>query len=169
MIKIYMGKLPIFLMSMVLASCNDSGNTDAQKIFSDTAPKPNDEINTQVNLSGCYMRATGRDTLWLRLNEEGTEITGTLEFDNYEKDSSEGTLKGKKLENDLLHVYYDFFSEGMHSTREMYFKTGVNRLTMATGDMDYSGDTSYFKNAPQLFYSQSDALLSIDCTVMDNR
>ena len=165
-----MQKLPLYMLFFFLFSCNESNNNASEKVFNtDTTLTDSTEAKELVDLSGCYMRVTGRDTLLLRINQNGDEISGTLEFDNFEKDSSSGSLKGKKLEDDIIHVYYDFFAEGMHSVREMYFKPGNKKITMATGDMDYSGDTAYFKNAPQLFYSQSDALTLVDCEILDNR
>ena len=165
-----MQKIPLFILIIFLFSCNESNNNETEKIFdTDTTLTDSAEVKENVDLSGCYMRVTGRDTLLLRINQNGDDITGTLEFDNYQKDSSSGSLKGKKSADGLIHVYYDFFAEGMRSVREMYFKPGNKKLTMATGDMDYSGDTAIFKNAPQLFYSQSDALTLVDCEILDNR
>lgn len=165
-----MRQLSIYILLILIAGCNESGNEKTEKVFiTDTSFSDSAEVKVQEDVSGCYMRVTGRDTLLLRLTQTGDEISGTLIFDNFEKDSSHGTLKGKKLGDGIIHVYYDFFAEGMRSIREMYFKPGNKKITMATGDMDYSGDTSYFKNAPQLFYSQSDGLTLIDCEMLNNR
>ena len=165
-----MQKLPLYIIFIFLFGCNESESNTVEKVFStDTTITDSSRIKEKVDLSGCYMRVTGRDTLLLRINQNGDEISGTLEFDNFEKDSSSGSLKGKKSADGIIHVYYDFFAEGMRSVREMYFKPGNKKMTMATGDMDYSGDTAYFKNAPQLFYSQSDALTLVDCEILDNR
>lgn len=165
-----MQKLPLYILIIFLFGCNESDNNETENVFnSDTTLTDNAELKKQVDLSGCYIRVTGRDTLLLRINQNGDEISGTLEFDNFEKDSSSGSLIGKKSADGFIHVYYDFFSEGMRSVREMYFKPGNKKMTMATGDMDYSGDTAYFKNAPHLFYSQSDALTLVDCEILDNR
>ena len=165
-----MQKLPLYILFIFLFGCNESDSNTTDKVFnSDTTFTDSSEVKEPAVLSGCYMRVTGRDTLLLRINQNGDEISGTLEFDNFEKDSSSGSLKGKKLDDGIIHVYYDFFAEGMRSVREMYFKPGNKKMTMATGDMDYSGDTAYFKNAPRLFYSQSDALTLIDCEVLNNR
>lgn len=165
-----MQKLPLYILMIFLLACNESDNNTTEKVFiTDTTLTDSAQVKEQADLSGCYIRVTGRDTLLLRINQNGDEISGTLEFDNFEKDSSSGSLKGKKSEDGIIHVYYDFFAEGMRSVREMYFKPGNKKLTMATGDMDYSGDTAYFINAPQLFYSQSDAITLIDCDIMNNR
>ena len=165
-----MHKLIFNFFILFLLACNETSNTNANDLYeSDTTPLITDEGEKNVDLSGCYMRATGKDTLWLRLNQNDNEITGTMEFDNFEKDSSKGTIKGKKLEDGIIFVYYDFHSEGMKSVREIYFKPGNQKLRIATGDMDVKGDTSYFINAPKLFYSQSDALELVDCTLMNNR
>src|SRR5690606_6857135 len=159
-----------FFFIIFLLSCKETTNDNPNELYqSDTTPLESATTPKPVDLSGCYMRTTGKDTLWLRLNQNDDEITGTMEFDNFEKDSSKGTIKGKKLEDGIIFVYYDFHSEGMKSVREIYFKPGNKRLRIATGDMDVKGDTSYFINAPKLFYSQSDALDLVDCTLMNNR
>jgi len=165
-----MHKYLLYFLIIFLSACTETTNNDTNELYeADTTPLIAEEPEKPADLSGCYIRVTGQDTLWLRLNQNEDEITGTMEFDNFEKDSSKGIIKGKKLEDGVIFVFYDFHAEGTNSVREIYFKPGNKKLRMATGDMDVKGDTSYFLNAPNLFYSQSDALDLVDCALMNNR
>jgi hypothetical protein len=67
------------------------------------------------------MKIIGRDTAILMLDQKGNMFTGKMLYDNYEKDGSRGTIKGKE-DNEIIKLWYDFDSEGMHSVMEVYFK-----------------------------------------------
>ena len=72
-------------------------------------------------LNGCYQMTLKRDTVNLQLNVNDTIVTGDLQYDFFEKDRNEGTLKGV-LRNDIITGDYTFQSEGTTSVREVIFK-----------------------------------------------
>jgi hypothetical protein len=75
-----------------------------------------------VSIAGCYAQMLGNDVYTLNITSaENGVVSGTVAFNNYEKDSSSGTFAGT-YENGILLGDYTFDSEGMHSVRQLVFK-----------------------------------------------
>ena len=110
------------------------------------------------------MKIVGRDTAILMLEQKGKELTGKMIYDNYEKDGSRGIIKGKE-EEEILKLWYDFDSEGMHSVTEVYFKKDIGKLLRGVGTMDAKTDTAYFISG--INYSDKEAFIKVDCGLID--
>lgn len=154
----------VYLILGALASCN-SETVNNKTETSDTsgtgkASPPAKEEKPEVDANGCYMKITGRDTAILMIDQKGNEITGRMLYDNFEKDGSRGTVKGKE-EAQIIKLWYDFQSEGMHSVMEVYFKKENGRLLRGIGTMDVKGDTTYFTSGVN--YSEKEAFNKVDC------
>jgi len=124
----------------------------------------NDNKSAVADVSGCYMKIIGRDTAILMLEQKGNELSGKMLYDNYEKDGSGGTVRGKE-EGEILKLLYDFNSEGMHSIMEVFFKKESGRLLRGIGDMDVKTDTTYFISG--INYSDKEAFNKVDCKIID--
>ena len=77
---------------------------EAEKTNSSTQTKPVETTpanDTYTTIKGCYMQVLGRDTFAASLQQQGNRVTGKLSFNNYEKDGSTGTVKGKMEDNIL--------------------------------------------------------------------
>ena len=80
-------------------------------------------------LSACYHGQVGSSNSLLQITEQnGESVKGSLVFQNYEKDSSYGTFKGKYLDNQLT-ASFTFQSEGTESVREIIFTKDGNNLS----------------------------------------
>jgi hypothetical protein len=157
--------LYIFLLSKLIA-CNDNSRANDKSTTSRpdsgaAAAKPED--HPLSNMTGCYMKIVGRDTAILMLEQKGDMFTGKILYDNYEKDGSRGTVKGKE-DKEIIKLWYDFESEGMHSVMEVYFKRENGRLLRGVGDMDAKTDTTYFISG--INYSDKEAFTKVDCNVI---
>lgn len=157
------------LLSGKLLSCNNNIQTNDQS----GASKPSDTSKTTApktgempvaDLAGCYMKIIGRDTAILTLEQKGKEFSGKMLYDNYEKDGSRGTVKGKE-DGEIIKLWYDFTSEGMHSVMEVYFKKEVGRLLRGVGSMDAKTDTTYFISG--INYSDKEAFNKVDCSLVE--
>jgi hypothetical protein len=153
-----MKTLTIFSL-LFLASCSNSETTKTTE-KKDSLPK--NELAQVSQVAGCYKKATGRDTMFLQIEQSGTEIRGSLTFDNYEKDSSTGTVKGT-IQGDLLMLWYNFQSEGMSSVSQVYFKKEGSILIFGTGPVETKGDTAYFPQPGSVKYDPSEALTTVNC------
>ena len=163
--------LLVILLTGKLISCNNNVRTSEQLDAPSTsdAEKTTASISDQkpvADVSGCYMKILGRDTAILMLEQNGLQLTGKMLYDNFEKDGSRGTVKGKE-DGDLIKLWYDFNSEGMHSVMEVYFKKDNGRILSGVGSMDQKTDTTYFTSG--INYSDKEAFNKIDCSLVKNR
>ena len=85
-----------------------------------------------------------------------------MKFDKYQIDGSSGKLKGI-IEGDVLKLKYDFFSEGMHSVMDMYFKFHNDSLFRGLGEMKSNGVSTFFIDTSTIHYTNETVLLKIKC------
>jgi len=165
---------PLLSMFMIISivACNNSSRQIAEEekaSLNNPVPKTNEPVNDQKpgdELPGCYMKITGRDTAILMIDQTTNKISGKMLYDNYEKDGSHGTVKGK-LDGDILKLYYDFNAEGMRSVMEVYFKKVPGGLLRGIGDMNIKGDTTYFSSGVN--YSDKEAFSKVDCSLVKQK
>ena len=154
------------LLFIKLAACNDNRKANeatSQSIDSGTSISSKPEESPVNDIPGCYMKIVGRDTAILMLEQKGNMFTGKMLYDNYEKDGSRGTIKGKE-DKEILKLWYDFDSEGMHSVMEVYLKKENGKLLRGIGDMDAKTDTTYFISGVN--YSDKEAFTKVDCDLI---
>jgi len=154
------------LLFIKLAACNDNrkrNEATSQSSDSETSISSQPEERSVNDISGCYMKIVGRDTAILMLEQKGNMFTGKMLYDNYEKDGSRGTIKGKE-DKEILKLWYDFDSEGMHSVMEVYLKKENGKLLRGIGDMDAKTDTTYFISGVN--YSDKEAFTKVDCDLI---
>jgi hypothetical protein len=83
---------------------------------------------TNPQLFACYHAQVGSSNALLEVQEqEGEKTSGSLIFQNYEKDSSYGDFTGSYADQKLT-ISYTFQSEGIESTREITFEQNNNIL-----------------------------------------
>ena len=155
--------LYIFLFSNLIA-CNNSQKNDYSGYSKPSGTPPNVEDRSVSDVTGCYMKIVGRDTAILMLEQKGKELSGKMIYDNYEKDGSRGIIKGKE-EEEILKLWYDFDSEGMHSVTEVYFKKDNGKLLRGVGTMDAKTDSAYFISG--INYSDKEAFIKVECGLID--
>ncbi len=109
------------------------------------------------------MKILKRDTMVLHLQQHGDSVTGKMNFDNYEKDSSSGEVKGV-VDGDVIKLWYSFQSEGMHSTAELFFKQENGSLIRGIGDIISKADTSYFTDHSAITYPPDQSFSKIICS-----
>ena len=88
------------------------------------ACKPDKPVETALDEdaeASCFLFATDRDTVFLKLNPPTDgKVTGDLRYDFYERDGNVGYVEGE-IRGDTLIADYTFLSEGMISVREVGF------------------------------------------------
>ena len=158
----------VLLIFGKLISCNDTMKDDQETATvtsdSSTITSPPIDKNPGSDVSGCYMKIVGRDTAIIMLDQKGSELSGRMLYDNFEKDGSRGTVKGKE-EAQIIKLWYDFQSEGMHSVMEVFFKKENGRLLRGVGTMDVKTDTTYFTSG--INYSEKEAFNKTDCSSIE--
>ena len=157
------------LLFSKLIACNNNSqvnnnSTTSQSSDSGTSISPKPQEHPVTDVTGCYMKIVGRDTAILMLEQKGNMFAGKMLYDNYEKDGSKGTVKGKE-DKEIIKLWYDFDSEGMHSVTEVYFKKESGKLLRGVGDMDAKTDTAYFISGVN--YSDKETFTKVDCGLID--
>ena len=158
-----------FLAFCCSAACKDISKTNdhPDEYSSSDSGKgipPKVETHEEADVPGCYMKIIGRDTAILMLEPKGNKFSGKMLYDNFEKDGSRGTVSGIE-DKEIIKLWYEFNSEGMHSVMEVYFKKENGRLLRGIGDMDVKTDTTYFISG--INYSDKEAFNKVDCSLIE--
>ncbi len=114
---------------------------------------PKEEI---VSILGCYVARIDQDVYTMNIqNENGETVSGTLDFDNFEKDSSSGVFTGTYKDGILLGDY-SFRSEGMDSLMQVIFKKLGDDFVRGYGEVNQEGNS--FLDPTQVEYDSSSPL-----------
>ena len=149
-----------------LVACNNETQTGTTEVDSvqnnmsvDTVEQAADTV-----LSGCYSLIRDRDTASLQLQVKGTQASGSLSYNLFEKDRNDGSFEGEII-NGTLHGWYLFRSEGIMSVREISFRIQPGYLWPGNGEVRVSHDTTMFKNLSDLKYDSSRAFVKVKCEI----
>lgn len=154
--------LPFLLISLLFA-CGDADTSDATSgdtIVQNGKDQP--DVPANQDLTGCYLRVLQRDTLIADLVQQGELVTGSLRFDNYQKDGSSGTVSGR-IDGDILRLVYRFQSEGMNSISEVFFRVTTDGLIHGIGDVGVKADSAYYSDPANIKYQDADLLKRVPC------
>lgn len=148
----------LLIVTGILFSCNSSdiSNTSEDSTIA----------NTSVNdLSGsyCYSYIKNKDSITLQISIAGTNVTGKLNYNLFEKDANSGTINGT-LKNEMLIADYTFASEGTQSVREVAFLLTDSTAREGYGEMEEKNNRMVFINPAQISFDNSFVLLKEDCS-----
>ena len=83
-------------------------------------------------------------------------------YDYYQKDKSQGTIKGE-IKSDTLFANYKFMSEGIESVREVVFLKTLNGWVEGYGEIDDKDGKVTFKNRNKITFDNNALLKQTDC------
>ncbi len=146
----------LLIICIAFISCNEKQTSQSKE---QEQPKTSTDTLTQIN---CYLFTSGRDSYLLKLNQTSQQLSGNMEFRNYEKDKSFGTVKGTQ-DGDLVKLWYNFSSEGMQSVMEIHFKKSGVDLLRGLGDVDVKSDTTYHADAGKVDFDNGQLFRKINC------
>ena len=127
-----------------------------------------EEITEEAGLS-CYLFATDRDTVFLKLNQPiDGKVTGDLKYDFYERDGNVGYIEGE-IHGDTLIADYTFLSEGMISVREVGFLLDYDRVIEGYGDVEERDGRMFFWHKDSLDFSNGLVMPRVDCDQVPQR
>jgi len=96
-------------------------------------------VSTENGITGCYVSKLAQDVYTLKITgQKDGMFTGSLSFNNSEKDSSSGIYVGTYSDGILLGDY-SFTSEGMNSVVDVIFKKEGNNFVRGYGEMNADG------------------------------
>lgn len=152
------------------ASCEKKSTETVDTDFSADSiaiiPETNEPVESST-LQTCYMQATGKDSVFVTLEDNLGTIIGKMRYKNFEKDSSSGDLVGSQ-NGDTLKVNYTFEAEGKTSEREIYFLRKGENIIEGIGEQTLEGATSKYTNPAALKY-EGNTLKQVDCMDFDKK
>ena len=139
-LKLFDMKKYIFIatVSWLFIGCEKKNETNNVLAKKETATVNESDIAIEEIPEDCYIHVTGKDTLFVKLSDNLGTITGTMNYKNFQKDSSSGDISGI-ADGDTIRVDYNFTAEGTQSTREIWFLKKDGTLIEGTGEYDETG------------------------------
>lgn len=129
-------------------------------------PETNEPLEPST-LQTCYVAVSGKDSVFVSLDDNLGTIIGKMRYKNFEKDSSFGDVSGTQ-NGDTLKLNYVFEAEGTTSDREIYFLRKDGNLIEAIGDHKTEGNKDFYANPSQLKY-EGHTLKPVNCTDFDKK
>ena len=153
-------------LSLFLINCDKKVETAAPAANADSiADTTANNIDTLGAKSYCYLGVTGKDSVFVNIDDNLGTVTGKMAYKNSEKDSSKGDLTGFKS-GDTLKLTYEFASEGTTSKRDIFFlQKGENLLEGIGNQKDDSGQMKYADEA-KVAYKGGQKLETADCALV---
>ncbi len=146
--------------TLLAVSCNETKEetttdtsvvtTDTSGVTTDNSSKP--DVSTMQPTMNCYAGYIGKDSFNLRVEQFPNAVTGSLAYNFFEKDKSEGDLDGKIMGDTLL-ANYTFSSEGKLSTRQVIFLLKDGTATEGYADMKEQDGKMVFKDLRTVNFS----------------
>lgn len=112
---------------------------------------------------GCYVATIAKDVYSMQItSQDGLAVAGTLAYNNFEKDSSRGTLTGV-YDGTMLLGDYSFSSEGMQSIAQVAFKKTPEGFVRGFGETQTVGTKEMLKDTTKLSYDNSPVFVKTEC------
>lgn len=158
---ILLGSLSFFLMNCNKKVENTSPTVTTDSITDTTATV----IDTLGAKSFCYVGVTGKDSVFVSIDDNLGTVTGKMRYKNNEKDSSKGELTGFKS-GDTLKLTYEFQSEGTTSKRDIFFIQKNQTLMEGIGNQKDENGQMKYADESKVAYKDGQKLESADCALI---
>ncbi|WP_144283785.1 hypothetical protein [Chryseobacterium echinoideorum] len=160
----------IMALSVFLIQCNkknDTVNSIAKNdsLSMNTEAESEKEMDTLNAKTYCYIGVTGKDSVFVSIDDNLGTLSGKMSYKNFEKDSSKGELSGFKS-GDTLKVTYEFASEGMNSKRDIFFIQKDNMLIEGIGNQKDDNGIMRYADENKIDYKSGQNLKSADCKIV---
>ena len=152
----------LILSVLFLFACNSTPKEDAQATVNNDTLSDVTMKSSAPDLDGCYFSYHDQDSSSLNITVKNGDVTGTLNYNIFQKDKNSGTISGKYMDS-LIVGNYTFNSEGVSSVREVVFKVANGELIEGYGDIKMSGNIVKFKDISQLKYLDKSPFIKKEC------
>ena len=153
-----------------ILSCDKKSTeiTDLESTATDSVvvPETNEPVESST-LQTCYVAVSGKDSVFVSLDDNLGTIIGKMRYKNFEKDSSFGDVSGTQ-NGDTLKLNYVFEAEGTTSDREIYFLRKDGNLIEGIGEHNVDADKDTYADAGKLKF-EGHTLKPVDCTDFDKK
>jgi hypothetical protein len=152
---------------LITVACNSVGEkvkNEESQIQPDTLITDNNKNNTDTTIGGCYSQIINRDTANLQLQIKGSNATGPLSYNIYQKDRNDGSIIAEVADS-LITGWYLFRSEGIISVRQVIWRIKPGQLWPAIGEIIQRNDTTMFANPDKLQFNSKRPFIKVKCVV----
>lgn len=150
-----------WMLALPMGCGTSSQNTFDQE--GQEVKKENQEAEMSAAGPSCYLFATDRDTVYLKLNQPvNGKVTGDLNYDFFERDGNTGFIEGE-VHGDTLIADYTFLSEGLVSVREVGFLLGDDQVVEGYGDVEEVDGKMVFWHKDSLDFSNGLVMPKVPC------
>jgi hypothetical protein len=151
-----------YIKAMALMLCMACNNSNNNEETNDTIKDyDTGTYNPAESISSCYESINSKDTVFLSIFDKSKIITGSLNYNYYEKDKNSGTLRGN-MYGDTLLAEYIFKTEGIISIRQVAFLKQGDSFIEGYGDVEEQYGKIVFKNRSALGFTGK-VLHKVDC------
>ncbi|MCX8524949.1 hypothetical protein OF897_13605 [Chryseobacterium formosus] len=160
----------IFLsaFSVLLMNCNKKTEIVNPVTTTDSVETPGEpNVDSLGSKTLCYLGVTGKDSVFVSLDDNLGTFSGKMAYKNHEKDSSKGELSGFKS-GDTLKLTYEFASEGTTSKRDIFFIQKGNTLIEGIGNQKDENGRMHYADEKNISYKDGQKLQTVDCKVVSN-
>jgi hypothetical protein len=117
--------------------------------------------NAATISKACYRLISERDTVDLSLKITGDSVTGMLHYNMFEKDDSEGFIKGH-LTDSIIMAEYTFVAEGQESNiNEVVFMLKPDAVIQGFGELVEKDGKYVFSDSAEINFVST--LLLVPC------
>ncbi len=117
--------------------------------------------HAQGSTKSCYRLVLERDTVDLSVNIVGDSVTGMLRYNMFEKDDSEGFIKGKMTDSVIV-AEYTFVAEGQESNiNEVMFMLKPDAAIQGFGELVEKDGKYLFSDSAEIQFVS--VLVKIPC------
>ena len=124
-----------FVLLLVLSACqsNKTETADSKTMSSvDTVATATKPVIMEQTL--CFEQKLNKDITTVKLIINGDAVSGEMNWTPWEKDGASGTLKGKKIGDEII-ADYDYMIEGSNQSEEKIFKLEGDKLLVKVGEL----------------------------------
>lgn len=158
---IFLSSLSIFLLN-----CNKKTETITPVTDSDSVAENTEKVIDTLGIkSNCYLGVTGKDSVFVSIDDNLGTVIGKIRYKNSEKDSSTGELTGFKS-GDTLKLTYEFVSEGTTSKRDIFFVQKDGNLLEGIGNQKNDNGHMKYADETKVAYQDGQKLKSADCAIV---
>ncbi|KQR94622.1 hypothetical protein ASG01_01705 [Chryseobacterium sp. Leaf180] len=154
-----------FILVLGLISCNKQEKKVLVPENKDTTSVKDMSPQDLEIKSMCYVGNTGKDSVFVSLDDNLGTVTGKIFYKNNEKDSSKGDVVGFKS-GDTLKLTYEFKSEGTTSKRDIFFLQKDDKLIEGIGNVKEENGQTMYADEKKIVYKDGGTLEKADCLIV---
>jgi len=150
------------IVTLFTTACQQRTASDSTQNEAATTPETpaNQELTDGIY---CYQQSVGRDTTSIRLEINGSIVTGEMNWIPYEKDSARGVLAGMRNGNEITAIW-TYVIEGSNQTEEVLFKIEDNQLMRKVGELEDPNNDGNLKLKDPASAQYTEIYTSVDCS-----